>query len=433
MDATTIGVLGLRWRATVTSAGSVEPWPDDLDDPGASGAGRDGTGQTSTEAIAPERIEWFVAADDRWHVPEQEPSVRQRRIEGTPVLETRVRIPQGDAVQRVYAVADLGGATVFEFENESPMPIAVALTGAAEIRTVRPPVAVPVEGIDLPGPAHVFPIGHRASLTVVVPNRISASHAPGGVTGLPAGLPTPMQVARGWLARAERGGRIVIPDEESMSAVVGVRCALLLHGPDHPADDPIGFLLTVDQLVRAGERAHEWMPDVAEAVALLVRHRSDPLLGAALDAAQRIATAADEQRANRDLERIRRRLSSDQAVTAPRIDDLAAPSDVRTLVRLERALAADGDLLGAGIPSAWWGQSFEVYGLPTGASTTISYAVRWHGARPAVLWEQTGGSVELRAAAIDPAWHTTAAAGETLWSAPSGAPIGASGDDVSFV
>ncbi len=63
-------------------------------------------------------------------MPAQEPTVRQERIEGTPVVETRIRVPDGDAVQRVWAVSDVGGTVIVEFENESPMPFAIALSRA---------------------------------------------------------------------------------------------------------------------------------------------------------------------------------------------------------------------------------------------------------------------------------------------------------------
>ena len=65
------------------------------------------------------RLNWFVAADDRWHVPAVEPTVRQQRLAGTPVTETRVRVPHGDVVHTVYSCADAGGVTVIEVVNES--------------------------------------------------------------------------------------------------------------------------------------------------------------------------------------------------------------------------------------------------------------------------------------------------------------------------
>ena len=84
---TCTGVAGGQWRATITGWGAVEPW--------------DGS----------PAIDWFVAADDRWHRPQHETSTRQTVLQGTPVVETRVRIPGGDAVHRVYSVADAGGLT----------------------------------------------------------------------------------------------------------------------------------------------------------------------------------------------------------------------------------------------------------------------------------------------------------------------------------
>ena len=74
------------------------------------------------------------------------------------------------------------------------------------------------------------------------------------------------------------------------------------------------------------------------------------------------------------------------------------------------------------MPTSWLGNNFEIHGLPTSATTTVSFAVRWHGERPAVLWEQhaTDGSstVELSAPGVDPDWRTSEASGETLWPAP---------------
>ena len=48
---------------------------------------------------------------------------------------------------------------------------------------------------------------------------------------------------------------------------------------------------------------------------------------------------------------------------------------------------------------------------------TLSFAVRWHGARPALLWDAPKG-VELRASALDPAWSSNEPVGETLLAEP---------------
>ena len=111
------GVLGQRGEPTSRPTASIEPW--------------DGSPP----------LDWHVAADDRWHTPAAEVAVRQRRLLGAPVFETRVRVPGGDAVQRVWSVADDGGLTIVEVENDSPLPIACAFT-RADLRTTRPPADV---------------------------------------------------------------------------------------------------------------------------------------------------------------------------------------------------------------------------------------------------------------------------------------------------
>ena len=57
--------------------------------------------------------------------------------------------------------------------------------------------------------------------------------------------------------------------------------------------------------------------------------------------------------------------------------------------------------------------------MPIGPRSRVDYAVRWHGDRPAVLWEVTGEPVELTAPLIDPDWRTADAKGEALWPAPA--------------
>jgi len=384
LAAPTIGVLGRTWRASVTSWGAVVQW----DDLGA--------------------LDWYVAADDRWHVPADEPTVRQTLVDGAPVVETRLRIPQGDAVQRVYAVADHGGLTVIEVENDSPMPIAVAFTGVP-LLSLRPPADMEVPGIDLPADAVVFPVGHHATLTVAI------AHDGARAGALPGGLPSAIQVARGWTVLCERASRLLVPDESLAQRVVRERCQLMLDGPADTAAQPVEFLLGVSQLVRMGSVADEWIPEVAEAVAALVTVRDHPLLGAAIDAAEHVCVAAGERRAVRDLAKVRHSLSPGTGVP-PRIAD-----GVGLLVWLERTIATGADLFPAGIPADWLGTNFEVYGVPTGPSSSVSFALRWHGERPAVLWECTGEPFTLTASLVAPDWSSAERTGETLWPMPPGA------------
>ena len=49
-------------------------------------------------------LDWWIGADDRWHLPGREPAVRQQLVSEAPVVETLVRIPGGDAVHRAYGI-----------------------------------------------------------------------------------------------------------------------------------------------------------------------------------------------------------------------------------------------------------------------------------------------------------------------------------------
>ncbi len=69
------------------------------------------------------------------------------------------------------------------------------------------------------------------------------------------------------------------------------------------------------------------------------------------------------------------------------------------------------------VPASWYGQGWEVHDAPT-AHGSLSYAVRWHGDRVALLWEVDPhpdvAAVRLVAPALDPSWSTTDRRGEAL-------------------
>jgi hypothetical protein len=382
----TTGVLGRPWRASVTPWGAVEPWPDQAD---------------------ARTLDWYVAADDRWHVPADEATVRQDRVDGTSVVQTRVRVPRGDVLQTVYSVADAGGLTLIEVLNESTLPVAIAF-GHRDVLTERPIADVPIQGIELPTEAFVLPLGHQASL------RIAISHT--GRTGaIPAGLPGAMQVARGWSTVTDRASRAVLPDGELGAGlalqVVAERCELALGSIADAADRPAEYAVGLGELVRMGEDPTPWLPELVDAVEAVARERSWAA-DVALDAAARVLAHADEERARRDLDRIRAGRERSAVPAAP-------PAGVLAVAWLEARLAGGRELMRSGFPDEWLGQSIEVYGMPTGDRSSVSFAIRWHGARPAILWEQTGEPVELSAPAVAPGWRTADATGEALWPEPA--------------
>lgn len=380
----TTGTTGSEWRASITPWGGIEPW--------------------GSEAT----LNWYVAADDRWHVPADEAAVRQQRIEGTPVTETRIRVPNGDVVQRVFSIADHGGLTVVEFENESTLPVAIALD-RRDVLTERPIAEVPIEGVDLPDSAFVMPLGHAATI------RVALSHGTQRHAPLPGGLPGHLQVVRGWTTTLERASRLVLPDGEAGSSLVATitaeRSELALGSVPHAADDPVAFAVALGELVRMGERPDPWLPELAEAIEAI-----GPVPGwdgdVACDAATLVLNRADEPRAARDLQRIVERRQSSSHPAEPATGLLA-------IAWLERLLAHRGELMPTGLPRAWLGQAVEAYGVPSGPASTVSFAIRWHAERPAVLWEQAGTAIELTSPVLAPDWSSSEVKGETLWPAPA--------------
>lgn len=383
----TIGALGQEWRASVTPWGGIRPWAD------AHGA-----------------LDWYVAAEDRWHTPADEPAVRQSRLDSTAVVETRLKVPDGDVVQRIGAIPDRGGLTLVEFENASTRSVAIALD-RRDVYTERPIADVPIEGIALPPDAFVMPLGHRTKVTVALAHSGPASGR------VPGGLPPMGQIARGWRTIVDRASRLVLPEGEpgdtTARRVSALRCELALGAVPHGSDDPAGFLLALGELVRMGERADPWLPELVDAVESVARRGDHGWVATrALLAADRVLAAAGEDRARRDLAAMTR----DRA-GVPR--PVVSPGGVAEVAWLESALVDGTSLLPSGIPTTWLGQSFEAYGLPVGPASAVSFAVRWHGERPAVLWEQTGSAVTLVAPEVAPDWSTESAKGEALWPPPS--------------
>jgi hypothetical protein len=374
---TCTGVVGGQWRATITGWGAVEPW--------------DGSPS----------IDWFVAADDRWHRPQHETSTRQTMLQGTPVVETRVRIPGGDAVHRVYSVADAAGLTVIEVTNESTLPIAVAFTGAP-LLSRRPPTSMPPQGIDLPADAVIYPIGHQSSVVV------ARSHSGTAGPALPEQIPSAEQVVRGWLAQTQRASRLHLPDAAMVDAVTAARCELLLNGPSAEDDDPVGVLLGIAELVRLGHQPAIWVPGVAAELERLARSGTQIPVGV-VEAAARVLHAAGEDRAVEDLRRMTLHVSNDDVAQELPSDSRRVPWSVerRLVVSDERT----AQVMPAGFPSTWLGIDFEAHGLRIGLASTLSFAIRWHGERPAVLWEITGPPMPL----THEGWSTAQLSGEALW------------------
>ncbi len=210
-------------------------------------------------------LDWAVGAEDRWHRPAVETTVRQRVVSHAPVVETACKVPSGDAVTRAYAVATgSGDAVVVEIENESPVPFVAVFAlrpthplGVGAIGSVRhehPHVLVderpvlwfdkrparwsaadaPADALDLAlsGAARddafepvrsavglatatfLFPVPHRTSVRVVLFPNAGRRDRP----VITAPLPAAGQVARGWEAHVAAAARLELPDRRLRDA-----------------------------------------------------------------------------------------------------------------------------------------------------------------------------------------------------------------------
>ena len=416
-------------------------------------------------------LDWWVGASDRWHRASQEAAVRQSEVGAGAVVETRMKVPDGDAVQRVWAVAAGGGpaVAVVEVGNEAATAFAVAMVvespgsaitvnqagvavgGQPVLVWDRPPAGAAVghdaveallevegggaAGLDRKGrdvAALVWPLPHSARLAV-------GASLGRGMPSPPSDLPDADAVRRGWQAHLDRGARIEVPDEglarridrnrrrwlgntgRMETADVAELCGLSVRLDHHGYHDDAALVLdeiaarwtteAPTERLRAFTVHHDLTGDqqaaarfaeaVAEAVEAAARTGAEVLL----EPVERLLVAADQGRAAEDLRRL------DLSPADPPSDGLRA-----------ELVADDGEdlLLAPGFRPAWQGGSLAAYGLPTRFGP-VSYAVRWHGTRPALLWELDARPgqkpVTLRAPALDHTWSSDEPTGETLLAA----------------
>lgn len=360
-----------------------------------------------TLTVADLSIECWAGADDGWHVPRDDATTRHRRLGVAPSYETRVRVAGGDVVQRVYAVSGPSGgpAVVLEVENDSPAPCSlafvlrlprgrapVALDGATVTFDAQPLVhfsnrprlwadgtpdavraAVCSGGArdDSPpvwqGPRDVALLVPAAHRTVV---RLAIAPGPVDVRA----LPDVESVERGWLQLLDRGMRVELPAPWQEIADAARADTLLPYGS-----------------ARELTALEDWGFD-AEAAAIWAR------LGfGGRRAARRRRAEAEPWRALR-------------AADTDAADVLCA---LRAVLLHERR--GEVDLL-PGFAPEWLGQDLAVLDAPL-REGKLSFAVRWHGARPALLWDAPEG-VTLRAPVLDPGWSSDRPVGETLLAEP---------------
>lgn len=236
-------------------------------------------------------VDWWIGADDRWHLPSRDVAVRQRLVGHAPVVETAMRVPGGDALHRAFAVATPEGPqVVIEIVNDTPVPFAVAVAirpytpaGPGRISTIdlesttvvvdgevalllaRPParfagasaatgdvvhtVTAGSAAESWAGPVHcgegrasaalVYPLPHTATLRVALPlsrlaspprrRRRTDGAGPASATGARVTVPAASveQVRRGWDRQVARALRVQVPDDRFTEVFEAARRHLL--------------------------------------------------------------------------------------------------------------------------------------------------------------------------------------------------------------
>jgi hypothetical protein len=330
------------------------------------------------------RVSWCVIAEDRLHDPTDSTTVRQM-TDGA-IVETTVRIVSGDAVVRVFAVP---GGVVCEVENASAAACAFAVIAESSAELVHGPrpasqscvadsratvVDRLARGATEAGPprsgrvaASVWPVAHRSSLRIFVGHR------------RPAELASADDVRRAWSARLANGMRVDVADRVLQDAIDQARVAVLVEAPCADVE-----------ITRALE---DWGFDSEAAIAW-------------------------EQLGFGDRRRLRHRRSApgawDRLVQAqsrrPSATLLNAVHDVLLAPR-GRTIEILPEF-----PSAWLGLNLAATDIPLRGGA-VSFAVRWHGERPALLWE-AAADVELRSPVLGPTWATRERSGEVLFDPP---------------
>ncbi len=258
-------------------------------------------------------LDWWVGSGERWLFPSMIPGVRQRLVDGAPVVETLLRVGGGEVVQRCFGANAQLDVVAVEFENRTSGPVALALAvrpydiqgggrinqarcddrvveidGEAALVLERRPGAVvtgtggmdPASRLDLleepdgaaarwltcgdgsGAMAMVLPLVHGATMRVaILPPGCGVSDVPPDVVDR---LPTGEQVARGWGRHATSGCRVVLPAGRIAEGFDAVRQSLPLavvggsqvepapFGPPADADD---LLDTVSALAELGYAA----------------------------------------------------------------------------------------------------------------------------------------------------------------------------------
>jgi hypothetical protein len=209
-------------------------------------------------------------------------------------------------------------------------------------------------------------------------------------------------------------------------------------GDSNSDDDFVDLILDRAERVRLGDRADQWVDEVAAATENVLRRCAKSRNAKwfeerAIVLASMVLNRAGEKRGQKDIAQAWSRAVGDHVVSGGfgsfcgvgvevGRDQLANFSGVRQIAWVESQLVAqrhDGviEICPRGIDATWIGANFECHRLVASAEHLISFAVRWHGEKPALLWEIEGpAGARVAASAVDDTFSSVEMRGETLLS-----------------
>ncbi len=421
-------------------------------------------------------LDWWVRTDEGWKYPSHTRAVRQT-VAATPIIETSFAVPGGDLVARACAVQTSGRAVVtIDYENDSPTAVALALV-------VRP---IDLDGVGIAESVKIYDntLSIEGSVQLVADRIPAASVAVPDFASLPPAVERanaePSTEATSTAGTAQ--GAMVFPMPHHSTLRVGLGADLVLaelpqleaieKGWSAHLDQflsvevegsPLGDELMINErrlatslrngkVMRSRSAMAEWsvLDDLTVANALLEVGDVNPaaeIILDQLDGDRLMAMAAGERDAAFDalvrLWQLTRRTevldAAGETLEVP--PELLAgatpavvpsPSDDWPVVAARRVLdirsalvtERDGELhLLTGFADEWRGRSVDVRNART-ALGMLSFSLRWHGARPALLWSlkpvgSAAGTDDdsrtvVRAPALDTAWVGYEAEGEAL-------------------
>tara|TARA_B100000029_G_scaffold515543_1_gene623174 strand:+ start:156 stop:1538 length:1383 start_codon:yes stop_codon:yes gene_type:complete len=414
------------------------------------------------------QIEWWIGEEDRWHKPKSATVYAHRRVGSAPIFETKLFTAAGPITATTWASIGRGDrkpSVVTEVLNQSSAPVALAIVikplkeikqlevegsslvidGSSRLTVDRPPgywvlqeEFKSLENVITGGQANrdtprilkskkkevsgalIAPLTHKSGLRFVA--SFDKEKSP-----KPEDFPEFSRISAGWDQRLEPAAKTNLPNRERGGLSHADLIELLFSTPT-PKDAVLlaawGLADDAAERIATAQPNTQWLE---AAIELWVRHRRvehflsarsikieplvrsmgkrDILSQSTVAGLVSLLKAIGENKGAKDLERLGK--GSHHSEFQP-FGDLVFET-------------SDGiDLLHDFVPPSWYGEDFEAHNLATRWGN-LGFAVRWHGANPALLWEieaHEDSLPRITISGLDPEFSTFKTEGETLLSPP---------------